>query len=60
MAPKNTADARYRKKVSQMVMLLEREKASGVIDWHSRAHLAADAHCQATAAKHGGNPRIEL
>ena len=44
------ADARYRKKVSQMVMLLEREKSTG-IDWHSRCHLAQDAACVATATK---------
>ena len=43
------ADKRFRKKVSQMVMLLEREKVAGKIDWHSREHLSGDAHCVATA-----------
>jgi len=43
------ADARFRKKVSQLVMLVEREKREGKIDWHSRNHLAGDAHCVATA-----------
>ena len=42
------ADARYRQKISQQVMLLEREKVSGKIDWHSRKHLATDAACVAT------------
>ena len=50
----NDLDARYRKKVSQMVMLLAREKETGKIDWHSREHLARDALCVATATKHGG------
>ena len=48
--PEDKLDSRFRKKVSQIIMLLENEKKSGKIDWHSREHLVRDAGAVATAA----------
>ena len=52
---KDKLDARFRKKISQLIMLMEREKASGKIDWHSRNHLASDAARAAFAGEHGAS-----
>jgi len=51
----NAAAARVKKKISQLTMLLSREKDKdpAAWDWHSFEHLFADGHCVSTATKHG-------
>jgi hypothetical protein len=48
--PPEKLDARFRKKISQLVMLLAKEKETGKIDWHSRAHLSRDLSAVAIAS----------